>query len=128
MSKDLKNIFKLLKENQSNSCAIFSKFRVSALIEDRDGELFQGVNVESSSYGLTICAEQSALVNGLSYGKRDFVAIYILGDSDDFIRPCGGCRQLLYDYGKSLRVYMFNNNGEYEVKQIEELLPFGFSL
>jgi cytidine deaminase len=128
MRKDLTNIFKLLKENQKNSCSTFSKFRVSALIEDSDGELFQGVNVESSSYGLTICAEQSALVNGLSYGKRDFVAIYILGDSDEYIRPCGACRQLLYDYGRSLKVYMFNSRGDYEEKQIEELLPFGFSL
>ena len=128
MSEKLVKIYNLLKSNQKNSCALYSKFRVSAILEDKDGDYHYGVNVESSSYGLTICAEQSALVNGLSHGKREFTAIYILGDMDNFIRPCGGCRQLLYDYCKELKVYMFKSSGEYQVMKIEELLPYGFNL
>jgi cytidine deaminase len=128
MSNDIEKIFNLLKENLSNSCAKYSNFRVSAALESNSGELYFGVNVESSSYGLTICAEQTALVKGLSYGERKFKAIFILAETNNYIRPCGACRQLLFDYCEEIDVYMFSIDGSYQKMGIKELLPFQFNL
>ncbi|PIE78731.1 MAG: cytidine deaminase [Candidatus Delongbacteria bacterium] len=128
MNRKIEKIFTLLKKNLVNSCAKYSHFRVSAAIETREGELFFGVNVESDSFGLSMCAEQTALGSALSGGERDFASIYICGETDKYIRPCGRCRQLLSDYCKDLDVYMFSENGSYQKMKIEDLLPLQFDL
>ena len=107
------------------SQARYSGFRVGAALETVDGEIFSGCNIESSSYGLTICAERVALTKALSEGRTNFRTIAIVGSDDDFCSPCGACRQLLHDYAPELEVIMVKEN---ETKKIalKELLPLAF--
>lgn len=105
--------------------ANYSNFPVGAALETTDGEIITGCNVESSSYGLTICAEQVALAKALSEGKYSFKTIAIVGPNPDFCPPCGACRQLLYDYAPDLSVIMTDGQNTKTVK-LSELLPFAF--
>ena len=82
---------------RSFSQAKYSNFKVGAALETLDGEIITGCNIESSSYGLTICAERVALTKALSEGKLNFHRMAIVGPDNDFCPPCGACRQLLYD-------------------------------
>lgn len=108
-----------------NACAPYSNFRVGAALLTADGNVYTGVNVESSSYGGTICAERTALVKALSEGERTFVAIAITSDADAPTMPCGICRQLLHDYAPSLEV-ICDGGGAAVRTTLAELLPHAF--
>ena len=105
--------------------AKYSNFRVGAALETADGQIITGCNVESSSYGLTICAERVALTKALSEGKVNFTKIAIVGPADDFCPPCGACRQLLYDYAPDLEIIMTDGK-EIRCLPLRDLLPFAF--
>lgn len=108
-----------------NACARHSGFRVGAALLTNDGEIVVGVNVESSSYGGTICAERSALVAALSAGHREFRAIAVAGDTHEPLAPCGICRQLLHDYAPGLWVICAGAE-ESRVVALGDLLPMAF--
>jgi cytidine deaminase len=106
----------------------YSNFHVGAALLTKNGKVYLGANIENSSYGLTICAERTAVFNAILEGEREFEAIAIAGDSDEYISPCGACRQVLMELcGKDLSVYMINNNGEYKLSTMEDLLPYSFN-
>jgi cytidine deaminase len=105
--------------------AKYSGFRVGAALETPAGKIFSGCNVESSSYGLTICAERVALTKALSENIVDFSRIAIVGPDDDFCPPCGACRQLLYDYAPELMVVLWNGT-ETRTYSLKNLLPVAF--
>eukprot|EP00124_Ichthyophonus_hoferi_P005769 Ihof_evm3s947 gene=Ihof_evmTU3s947 len=75
----------------------YSKFRVGACLLAEDGTFIQGANIENASYGLTICAERTALVKAASEGKRKFRALAVSSDLKDIITPCGACRQFIVE-------------------------------
>lgn len=105
----------------------YSNFRVGSALLTEDGEIFLGANIESSSYSLTICAERTAVFNAVISGKRKFSKIAIASDADDFISPCGACRQVLADLcGKDLEVIMSNKKGELREMKLNDLLPYSF--
>ena len=107
----------------------YSNFHVGAALLAKSGKIYLGANIENSSYGLTICAERTAAFNAVLEGEREFEAIAIAGDSDDYISPCGACRQVLMELcGKDLSVYMINSKGEYKLSTMEDLLPYSFNL
>jgi cytidine deaminase len=109
-----------------NAYAPYSGFRVGAALLCADGSVITGVNVENRSFGLTNCAERSALFTAASAGKREFSAIAIgCIDSDYPVPPCGACRQVLSEFaGKDFPVYFAGNDNRVIETTLGELYPW----
>ncbi|XP_020362384.1 cytidine deaminase isoform X1 [Oncorhynchus kisutch] len=105
----------------------YSKFRVGAALLAHDGTVFTGCNVENASYNLGLCAERTAIAKAVSGGYRSFKAIAIASDLEDqFISPCGGCRQFMREFGDHWSVFLSKPDGSYKEMTIEDLLPVSF--
>ncbi len=111
---------------RENACASFSGFRVGAAIEDADGRLHTGCNIENATLGLTICAERVALFKALSEGVRTFRRIAIATDAETLTPPCGACRQLLWEFCGDVEVILANLRGKTESLRLRELFPRPF--
>ncbi len=120
-------LFQTLKTIRDRALAPYSDFKVGALLVTSKGEVFTGHNIETSSYGLTICAERVALFKALSEGEREFVTLYILAGNNQFCPPCGACRQVLMDYAPQIRVILLNENGDENEYGLSDLLPVAFT-
>jgi len=107
--------------------AKYSNFHVGAALLTKDDHLYLGANIENASYGLTVCAERTAAFSAVLNGEKEFKAIAISSDAEDFIPPCGACRQVLAELcGGELDVIMTNKNGDKKVVKMSELLPYAF--
>jgi cytidine deaminase len=106
--------------------APYSNFRVGAALEAEDGTIVAGCNVESASYGLTICAERVALVKAISDGVRGFRRVAVVTDAAELTPPCGACRQLLWEFAPDAEVILANLAGQTATYRVAELLPRGF--
>jgi cytidine deaminase len=115
------------KEAMGRAYAPYSGFHVGAALECEDGTVFAGVNVENSSFGLTICAERAAVVAALTNGKRRFSRIAIRTDSEEPVAPCGACRQVLAEFAPNMKVFSVYSGGQTEWT-LGELLPAPFHL
>ncbi|XP_060058318.1 cytidine deaminase [Erinaceus europaeus] len=105
----------------------YSRFPVGAALLTQDGRIFSGCNVENACYPLGICAERTAIQKAVSEGCKDFRAIAIASDlQDDFIAPCGACRQVMREFGTNWAVYMTKADGTYVARTVQELLPVSF--
>ncbi|KAK3547037.1 hypothetical protein QTP86_009243 [Hemibagrus guttatus] len=105
----------------------YSKFRVGAALLTRDGTVFTGCNVENACLTLGICAERVAIFKAVSEGHQEFKAIAISSDMvDNFISPCGGCRQFMGEFGLQWEVYLSKPDGSFIKNTVEELLPNSF--
>jgi len=111
---------------RENSYAPFSDFRVGSALETEDGEIISGCNVESASYGLTVCAERVAIWKAISMGKRKIKHIAVVADTEELTPPCGVCRQIIWEFGGDIPVIMANLKGRKETVQMKELLPRAF--
>jgi cytidine deaminase len=105
----------------------YSHFPVGAALLAADGTLFSGCNIENASFGLTNCAERTALFKMASEGHRRFQAIAIVADTDGPCSPCGACRQVMSEFGPDARVILTNLRGETHVTTVRELLPGAFT-
>ena len=123
---DYKNLAASAIKAKQNALPTFSNFFVGAAVLSDNGKVFTGCNIESSSYSLTICAERNAIFKAVSEGVREFKAIAVAGDTEDYISPCGACRQVISDLCGEIDVILVNGNGDYIVKKTSELLPFAF--
>jgi len=121
----VKKLIDAARAARQNAQAPYSNFTVGVALTTTDGEIFTGANVESSSYGLTICAERVALVKALSEGRNSFKAIAVVGPYADFCPPCGACRQLLFDYAPEIEIILTDGN-LIKLVALKELLPFAF--
>jgi len=108
------------------SVAPFSNFMVGAALKTKDGKVFTGCNVESASYGLTVCAERVAIWKALSEGERDFTDLVIVADTEDLTPPCGTCRQIIWEFAKHAKIVLANLRGQREEVHILDLLPRAF--
>lgn len=106
--------------------AIYSRFQVGAALLCTDGSLFTGFNIESSSYGLTICAERVALFRALSEGKTAFTAMAVVAGTRNWCPPCGACRQVLWEWAKDIEVVMARSEKDYRILSLSALLPHAF--
>src|SRR5438874_3670309 len=111
---------------RENAYAPFSEFKVGSALETEDGEIITGSNVESASYGLTVCAERVAVWNAISQGKRKIVRIAVVADTEDLTPPCGVCRQIIWEFGGDIPVIFANIAGKIETVQMRDLLPRAF--
>ena len=112
---------------RENAHAPYSKFRVGAALEDSQGRVHTGCNVENATYGLTVCAERVAVLKAISEGVRSFRRIAIAADTENLTPPCGACRQVIYEFGPEAIVFFQGAEGEKQA-HITELLPEGFRL
>lgn len=103
----------------------YSGYAVGAALEAADGRVFVGCNVENASYGVTLCAERSALTAAVTAGARQFRRIAIVAGSEPPVAPCGACRQMLAEFGTGLVVESFSPTGSRRWT-LEELLPDAF--
>jgi cytidine deaminase len=124
---DDRALVKAACEVKENAYAPYSKFRVGAAVLTDDGSLYTGVNIENISYGATVCAERTAIFKAVSEGKGKVCAIAIASDSEDYIFPCGICRQVIFEFGdRFTKIICSRKNGEYRIFTAEELLPHAF--
>jgi cytidine deaminase len=109
-----------------NSYSPYSKMRVGAVLRARDGQVFAGCNVENASFGLTVCAERSAISAAVGLGVREFESIAIVSDGKAPLMPCGACRQVLLEFAPELRVLVESRDGERVETTLQALLPSSF--
>jgi len=124
---DIKLLAEKAVEAKSKALPTYSNFHVGAALLTKDGKVYSGCNIESSSYSLTICAERTAIFKAISEGERKFKALAVAGDTDDFISTCGACRQVISDLCGDIDIIMVNKKNESKVCKTSELLPFAFS-
>ena len=111
------------RENAYSPC---SHFAVGAALLCEDGTLYEGCNIENASYGLTNCAERTAIFKAVSEGYIKFKALAVVADTEGPCAPCGACRQVMAEFKIPL-IIMGNLMGNIKIVTIEELLPFSFS-
>jgi cytidine deaminase len=111
---------------QANAYAPYSSFRVGAALEATDGTVYTGCNVESASYGLSICAERAAVAFAVAQGARKFRRVVVVSDSEPPASPCGACRQVLAEFGTDIEVRAVGPSSE-RTWSLGELLPDAFS-
>ncbi|HLE63481.1 MAG TPA: cytidine deaminase [Pyrinomonadaceae bacterium] len=108
------------------SVAPFSEFMVGAAVRAGSGKIYTGCNIESASYGLTVCAERVAIWKGLSEGEREFTELAVVADTESLTPPCGTCRQIIWEFCKNASIKLMNLHGQSEVLTIRDLLPRAF--
>jgi cytidine deaminase len=106
--------------------APYSGFKVGAALEAADGSVAVGCNVENATYGLTICAERSAIFRAIADGHRAFTRVVIVADTDEPTPPCGACRQLLWEFCGDIEVILANLERTTARHRMSELLPAPF--
>ena len=127
MDKNVKKeLFEKAKAARENAYVPYSEFPLGAALLTSDGKIFTGCNIEIANYGLTNCAERTAIFKAVSEGFKDFEAIIVVSGTDKPVTPCGSCRQVISEFGDNIEVIMMNLEGEEINSNIKELLPGAF--
>jgi cytidine deaminase len=128
VNKELRiELIKAAKKVSKFAYAPYSKFKVGAALLSKSGKIFTGCNVENASYGLTVCAERVAVFNAITEGERNFVAMAIYANTNNFTLPCGACLQVLNEFAKDLIVITVNRYGKTKTYRLAQLLPHPFN-
>ena len=116
-------------EAKEHAYVPYSHFRVGAALLTADGKIYTGCNIENAAYTPTNCAERTAFFKAVSEGERDFTAIAISGDADDYLYPCGVCRPVMAEFCEpdTFRIFVSKKNGEYREYTLGELFPGAFT-
>ena len=120
-------LVELARKAREFSYSPYSKFKVGAALITHEGKVYSGCNIENASFGITNCAERTAIFKAVSEGAREIDTIAIIADSDGPCSPCGACRQAMAEF-KVKRVIMANLKGDVQVATLQELLPYSFAL
>lgn len=126
MDNKRKELVEAASAVRENSYAPYSKFRVGAAVETKDGKIYSGCNIESASYGLTVCGERVAIWKAVSEGEHEFKQIAVVVDTEELTPPCGVCRQILWEFCGNVPVTLANLSGKSETVMMEDLLPRAF--
>lgn len=104
----------------------YSGFAVGAALEDGEGRIWTGANVENASYTLGLCAERVAIFHALTHGARDFRRVVVVTDTPQPTSPCGACRQILWEFARDAEVVSANRQGDVLRVTMPELVPHAF--
>jgi len=105
----------------------YSHFPVGAAFLTKSGQVIPGCNIENASFGLSNCAERTAIFKAISEGISDFEALAVYGETDDPISPCGACRQVISEFCPAdMPVYLVSKDMAIKETSVGELLPYGF--
>lgn len=126
------NILELISEAykaKEYSYAPYSNFHVGAALCTDSDRIYRGCNIENAAYSPTNCAERTAFFKAVSEGERKFRGIAIVGDKEEYLAPCGVCRQVMMEFcnPKEFQVILAKNPTDYKVYTLEELFPGAFS-
>ena len=124
--KDFQPLINAALEARKHSIAPFSGFLVGAAVKTDNGKVYTGCNVESASYGLTVCAERVAIWKALSEGEKNFTELAVVADTETLTPPCGTCRQILWEFARGATIVFANLDGKSETIQVADLIPRAF--
>jgi cytidine deaminase len=123
----LEALFEAAKAAQTKAHAPYSRFRVGAAIATADGRIFTGCNVENAAYPVGSCAEAGAISAMVAAGERRIAAIVVMGEGDNLVTPCGGCRQRIREFAApETPIHVAGPDGIRKSFTLDELLPFSF--
>ena len=123
--KDIQKLINRAIVARGKTYSPYSNFGVGAALLCEDGTIYEGCNIENASYGLTNCAERTAIFKAVSEGQTKFKALAVVADTEGPCAPCGACRQVISEF-EIPRIIMANLRGDYTVVELEGLLPFRF--
>lgn len=117
------------RKAREKAYAPYSNFHVGAAVLGSGGTIFCGCNVENASFGLTSCAERNAIFSMVASGETGIREILVIGESDEYLPPCGACRQVIAEFASpDTLVHMCKSSGESLDTTVGELMPFIFHL
>jgi len=123
---DLRELIEIALAVRGKAYAPYSKYAVGAALRTGSGKIYTGVNVENSSYPLTICAERNAIFHAITEGDSDFEMIVIATENGG--SPCGACRQVMAEFALDMNVVMVDKSGKIILQAtVDELLPEAFT-
>ena len=128
LTPEEKELVEAAQKIRTRAYARYSKMQVGAAVLSRSGKIYPGVNVESGSYGLTVCAERVAVFNAVTAGDRELMAVAIASPDDRIWYPCGACRQVLAEFSPEMVVLAIDGRGRVARTNIKTLLPDRFML
>jgi cytidine deaminase len=107
----------------------YSNFRVGAALLAKNGNVYKGCNIENASYTPTNCAERTAFFSAIAEGVTEFSGIAIVGDRDQYLAPCGVCRQVMAEFcdAKEFQIILAKSETDYKVLSLEEVFPYSFT-
>ena len=114
------------RDARKGAVAPYSRFKVGAALLTVDGEIITGCNIESATFGLTLCAERVAVFKAVSEGFKKFSAIAVVADSRKVTTPCGSCRQVLWELCGNIWIHVANLKGRKKTVRLSSLLPEPF--
>jgi cytidine deaminase len=120
------DLVKAAREAAQGAYAPYSKFKVGAALLGKSGKVHVGFNVENISYGLSMCAERTAIYNARIHGEKGFLAVAVWTDSDKPVTPCGACRQVLNEFCGNVPVFVSWRSGRIRKTTLKKLLPEAF--
>ncbi|HHF7343816.1 TPA: cytidine deaminase [Legionella feeleii] len=127
MSELTKSMIEHAKQVLGRAYAPYSNFKVASCLCSEDDQFFSGVNVENASYGLSICAESSAICQMVTAGKQKIKSVVVLNNQNTLCPPCGACRQRIAEFSTpDALIHLCNSETVIKSMTIGELLPEAF--
>ncbi|HET7113799.1 MAG TPA: cytidine deaminase [Pyrinomonadaceae bacterium] len=126
MDENQKRLVEAASAARIRSVAPYSNFLVGAAVQTKEGKIYTGCNIESASYGLTVCAERVAIWKAISEGERHLTNLAVVVDTEPLTPPCGTCRQIIWEFCNDGYIILANLGGHSEQMDIRDLQPRAF--
>ncbi len=126
---DFKELCQKAIAAKESAYAPYSHFRVGAALLAENGSIYSGCNIENAAFTPSCCAERTAFVKAVSEGQHSFSAIAVSGDAEDYLFPCGVCRQVMVEFcdPEKFQVILVKPDGTYKSYLLKELMPGAFT-